>query len=189
MSITPFRDEWIGLCKHYELKSSECWTPLKVRNLVLSLVDIKIRMRERGGGKNEVLTLWQCYQYHHPHIKVEKALCKDEQVALGMHRALKWTNQYELGTGILLMSCSLAEVVCFFVRRDIKGMSMDGDVSVAEASSLFLPLLCWYKCTVTKGIPVGRGKIPPPPHTAQPKTDDIWWHAKVENTQEILPNG
>lgn len=40
------------------------------------------------------------------------------------------------------MSCSLAEVVCFFVRRDIKGMSMDGDVSVSEASSLFLPLLC-----------------------------------------------
>lgn len=46
-----FRDEWIGLCKHYELKSSECWTPLKVRNLVLSLVDIKIKMRETGGGK------------------------------------------------------------------------------------------------------------------------------------------
>ncbi len=70
-----FRDEWIGLCKHYELKSSECWTPLKVRNLALSLVDIKIKMREREKGeKNEVLTLWQCYQYHHPHQSGKSSL-------------------------------------------------------------------------------------------------------------------
>ncbi len=48
-----FRDEWIGLCKHYELKSSECWTPLKVRNLALSLVDIKIKMREREKGEKK----------------------------------------------------------------------------------------------------------------------------------------
>lgn len=111
MSIAPFREEWIELCKHHELKSSECWTPLKVRNLALSLVDIKIKMRERGETKcshcdSAINTIIP--------IKVEKALCKDEQVALGMHRALKWTNQYELGTGILLMSCSLAELVCLF---------------------------------------------------------------------------
>lgn len=68
------------------------------------------------------------------------------------------------------MSCSLAEVVFFFffVRRDIKGMSMDRDVCVAKASSLFLPLLQRYKCTGIKGIPVGRGKNRSPP-PQQPK--------------------
>lgn len=65
-------------------------TSQKVKNLAMSLVDIKIKMREREGGK-KTLKCSHCDSAINTiiPIKVEKALCKDEQVALGMHRALK----------------------------------------------------------------------------------------------------
>jgi len=47
-----------------------------------------MRERERGGGKTKCSHCDSAINTIIP-IKVEKALCKDEQVALGMHRALK----------------------------------------------------------------------------------------------------